>query len=193
MSQLNVQNTQITGVYLLESGSDFSVTGQSQTVFHAAHAASFGLKTQFCADILHKAPKGSVRGLYYFNNFQTAQTINLIRGEVQIVVLDIRQGTRGFGQHEIIHLREGVGATQLYIPAGVAFGVAVMSEQADWLQKLTHFPDTHSMGGIYWRDADLGIAWPFQRPLQDPAESAFPLLRDIAASLPQKVRMPVVL
>jgi dTDP-4-dehydrorhamnose 3,5-epimerase len=193
MAQLNVQNTSIAGVYLLEQLSDFSVTGQSQTIFHAAQAASFGLKTQFCADILHKAPKGAVRGLYYFTNFQTAQTLQLIRGQMQVVVLDIRQGTRGFGTHEIIHLREGAGASQLYIPPGVAFGVAVLSDQADWLQKLTHFPDAHSMGGIYWRDADLKIDWPFQRPLQDPAECSFPLLRDIASSLPQKARIPVVL
>lgn len=193
MAQLTVQNTEISGVYLLEQLSDFSVTGQQQTVFHAAHSASFGLKTQFCADLLHKAPKGSVRGLYYFNNFQTAQMLHLVRGELQIVVLDIRQGTRGFGKHEVIILREGVGAAQLYVPAGVAVGIAVMSDHADWLQKLTHFPDAHCQSGIYWRDADLAINWPFARPLQDPAECSFPLLKDIASSLPQKAKLPVVL
>ena len=46
---------------------------------------------------------------------------------------------------------------QFFIPAGMAHGFLVLSEEAEFVYKCTDFYDPQGEGGLLWNDETIGI------------------------------------
>jgi len=156
-------------------GSDFAVTGVS---FSAAQAN------------LSLSAKDVVRGLHYSLAPEgQAKVVTCVGGSLVDVVVDIREGSPTYGNVELIELEVGAGVTA-FLPAGVAHGFCVTSEQAT-LAYLLSSPFNPSVElEINPFDEELAISWPVSgSPVLSPKDAAAPSLaaRKAAGELPKFV------
>jgi dTDP-4-dehydrorhamnose 3,5-epimerase len=137
-----------------------------------------GIQRVFVQDNLSRSVHGTLRGLHYQVKHAQAKLIQVIRGAIFDVAVDIRRGSPYFGQWEGVDLSDE-NRRQLFLPEGFAHGFCVLSESAYVLYKCTDFYAAEDEGGILWSDPTLAIAWPLSEPLLSEKDSQLPCLADI--------------
>lgn len=119
-----------------------------------------GKKINFVQDNHSKSTKGVLRGLHFQNApYAQGKLVRCVAGEVFDVAVDIRKGSRTFGQWFGIIL-SAENKRQLWIPEGFAHGFAVMSDHAEFLYKTTNYYHPEAENSILYNDTDLNIEWP---------------------------------
>jgi dTDP-4-dehydrorhamnose 3,5-epimerase len=93
-------------------------------------------------------------------------------------VADIRPDSPTFGAVATFDLG-GADQVSLFLPAGVANGYCVLSEEADYLYLVTRYYDGSDTRGVRWNDPDLAIPWPIQDPLLSKRDRETPSLREL--------------
>jgi dTDP-4-dehydrorhamnose 3,5-epimerase len=104
--------------------------------------------------------------------------IQVVRGEIYDVAVDIRRGSPTFGRWIGVNLSEE-NRRQIYIPGGFAHGFCVVSDAADVIYGCTAFYDAQDDGGILWCDPKVGIPWPVSEPILSAKDSRLPCLVDL--------------
>ena len=99
------------------------------------------------------------RGFHFQTKFQQAKYVNVLKGKILDVVLDLRKNSQPFGKYFKIIL-SAKNATSLYIPEG--FGHAYYSfEKVNIIYyKLSNYYKPQFENGIKVMDKDLNIKWP---------------------------------
>jgi dTDP-4-dehydrorhamnose 3,5-epimerase len=119
-----------------------------------------GLDVEFVQDNHSRSSKGVLRGLHYqLPPRAQGKLVRVTRGAVFDVAVDIRKGSKTFGQWVGEELSEE-NHKQLWIPQGFAHGFLVLSETADFLYKTTDYYAAAHERCIAWNDPSLGIDWP---------------------------------
>ena len=143
-----------------------------------------GVDAQFVQDNVSFSKKGVLRGLHYQFPNEQAKLVQVIRGQIFDVAVDIRKGSPTFGQWTSVLLSD-VNKRQVFIPAGFAHGFCVLSETAYVTYKCSDFYAPDHEGGILWSDPDIGIEWVIKHPIVSGKDASYPLLKEINAdSLP---------
>jgi dTDP-4-dehydrorhamnose 3,5-epimerase len=109
-------------------------------------------------EIISYSSKGVLRGMHLQLFNPQAKLINVIRGRIFDVIVDLRKDSLTFGQHASVILN-GTNKTRLYIPKGFAHGFSVLSASADVLYKCDHLYNKQSESGIVFNDQELSIDW----------------------------------
>ena len=174
---LAVHSTPIAGLHLIEPEVAHDLRGVERSGFHPTQYAAFGMTGRFASDRYVRSFQGTLRGLYILPNDQH-MLINLIRGDISLVVVDIRPDSRTFGQHQMIDISEAQNR-QAYLSGGLAYGYCVRSDVVDLHEKYTGFYDPQNVRGLFWKDASLNIQWPVKFPLVAENESRFPSLQEM--------------
>lgn len=174
---LSVQSTSLGGLYLIEPEAVHDARGVVRQTFHPTQYAAFGLTGRFHSDRLTRGFQGSLRGLYIVPENETVM-FTLVRGDVTLAVADVRAGSKTFGKIQMIELSEGY-SPQVYLTAGLAYGICVRSDSADWQEKFTGIYEELAFQGLFWNDADLAIRWPVKFPLVSDEENRFPTMRSL--------------
>jgi len=113
----------------------------------------------FQQDNQARSVKNVLRGLHYQNN-PHAQTklIRALEGAIWDVAVDIRKGSKTYGQWFGVEL-SAENKVQFLIPHGFAHGYAVLTDTAEVFYKCDNFYNKGCEGGISYADAELGIDW----------------------------------
>ena len=105
----------------------------------------------------------TLRGLHFQKG--QAKLVTVMRGSISDVVVDIRKGSKTFGEHCIVNL-SSENPQLLWVPDGFAHGFCVLSDEgADVFYKTTTHYDSSLESGISYADPDLEIQWPVQSPI----------------------------
>lgn len=139
-----------------------------------------GIQTDFVQDNQSFSMKGALRGLHYqITPKEQAKLIRVVRGEVFDVVVDIRPGSRTFGRY-VAETLSDKNRKMLFVPPGFAHGYLTLSDEAEFLYKVSELYSPLHERGLRWDDADLGIPWPkLDRPyLISDKDKLFPGLKD---------------
>ncbi len=118
------------------------------------------IQEHFVQDNISNSKKGVIRGLHLQKppNAQ-GKLVQVLRGFVSDVALDLRKSSPTFGMHVQIELSAENGH-QFYIPPGFAHGFQALEDDTIFLYKCTNFYATEDELTIRWDDPVLDIQWP---------------------------------
>lgn len=168
---MKVTPTRIPDVLLIEPkvfGDDrgFFFESYNQKAFQEAT----GLNVSFVQDNHSKSAKNVLRGLHYQIEQPQGKLVRVTHGEVFDAAVDIRKGSKTYGQWVGLIL-SAENKKQLWIPPGFAHGFLTLSETAEFLYKTTDYYSPEHERCIVWNDAELAIDWPIQTfPLLSPKD-----------------------
>jgi dTDP-4-dehydrorhamnose 3,5-epimerase len=165
---MNVIETAIPGVLIIEPKIFGDARGFFLETFQAKRYADFGLAQPFVQDNLSRSARGTLRGLHFQHPNAQGKLVSVVRGAVRDVAVDIRVGSPTFGRHVAVDLDED-NRRQFFVPRGFAQGFIVRSDSADFFykcdalysptdEKVLRFDDPAL--GIDWGIAELGIGQP---------------------------------
>lgn len=171
---LHVQSTPLKGLFLIEAETTHDMRGLTRNGFHPTDYAAFGLTGRFASDKFFRGFQGCLRGLYILPE-ERHLLLTLIRGDITLVAVDVRPSSRQFGKMHMVDISDAQHH-QVYLNGGLAYGLCVRGEVADWHEKYTGVVEADSVEGVYWQDRDLNIPWPVKFPLVSDQDAAFPTL-----------------
>jgi dTDP-4-dehydrorhamnose 3,5-epimerase len=144
-----------------------------------------GISEHFVQDNHSRSRKGVLRGLHYQLIQPQGKLVQVIRGQVFDVAVDIRRGSPTFAHWTGVIL-DDQRHRQLYVPAGFAHGFLVMSDTVDLLYKCTDYYHPQSERGIAWNDPDIGITWPAAKVILSDKDARNPrLVEQSSENLPR--------
>ena len=123
--------------------------------------AEAGFDLPFVQDNHSRSPRrGTVRGLHFqAPPFAQDKLLRVTRGTILDVAVDIRPGSKTYGQAVVAELSAENWA-QLLVPKGFAHGFCTLTEDCEVLYKVTDYYAPDSEAGLLWNDPALGIDWP---------------------------------
>ena len=137
-----------------------------------------GINLSFKQDDLTLSKKNVLRGLHYqVGPKAQGQMVQVIKGKIWDVAVDIREKSPTFKQWVSVELNEE-NHCGLYMPPGIAHGFVVLSEEACLYYKCSAEYDPSVERGIRWDDPELAIEWPIIDPIVSGKDAALPLLKD---------------
>ena len=144
--------------------------GYNLEAYHAGSFREAGLDMVFVQDNLSMSAKGTLRGRHFQKNYQQGKLVCVVSGEVFDAVVDIRDGSRTYGQWFGTVL-SAEKKNMLYVPEGFAHGFYVTSEIAVVCFKVSDYWHPNDEIGIPWDDWELNINWPIK-------ENEMPIVAD---------------
>lgn len=124
-----------------------------------------GADTRFIQDNLSCSKKDVLRGLHYqAPPFAQGKLVQVLRGRVLDVAVDIRTGSPTYGKHVAVEL-SAENKRQFFIPAGFAHGFVALEDDTVFSYKCTNVYSKEHDRGIRFDDPALGIEWGVDNPI----------------------------
>lgn len=144
--------------------------------------ASQGLNMDFVQDNQSFSTAGVLRGLHFQKApFAQGKLVRVIKGRCIDVVVDIRKGSKTFGETASFIL-DDKRQNMVYVPEGFAHGFATF-EETIFHYKCTNLYDKASEGGIVWNDPTLKIDWQIENPNVSDKDKILPTFEELIKSL----------
>ncbi|VAW76031.1 dTDP-4-dehydrorhamnose 3,5-epimerase [hydrothermal vent metagenome] len=181
---MELVETSLEGVVLLKPDVHGDDRGFFVEYFHSERFRNIGIDLSVAQFNHSHSRRGVLRGMHYQLQHPQAKLVQVLRGEVLDVVVDIRKGSPTFGKYAKAVLSES-NRQQLFVPGGFAHGFCVLSESVDFLYLCSDIYRPDDEYGIAWDDLSLDITWPqgieFELSSKD---QNWPCLADADAILP---------
>ena len=159
MAQIKVTKCPIEGLYVIEPAVHGDARGYFMETYNQKDMAEFGLDMVFVQDNQSMSAKGVLRGLHFQKQYPQGKLVRVIKGSVFDVAVDLRAGSKTYGQWFGVELTEE-NKKQFYISEGFAHGFLVLSDTAEFCYKVTDFYHPGDEGGLAWNDPSIHIDWP---------------------------------
>jgi len=176
---MRVRETALPGVLIVEPLVFRDARGFFVETWHERRYAEAGIRAHFVQDNHSRSIKGTVRGLHWQERRPQAKLVRVVEGEVFDVAVDIRQGSPTYGRWVSAVLSER-DHRMLYIPVGFAHGYCALSDEADFVYKVSAEYAPEQESGILWNDPALAIEWPVAEPVLSAKDLQLPLLASAA-------------
>jgi dTDP-4-dehydrorhamnose 3,5-epimerase len=162
---MNFKETPIQDAILIEP----QVFGDSRGFFletwQFEKFAAAGIDARFVQDNHSHSAQWTLRGLHFQTEHTQGKLVRVVSGTVYDVVVDLRRSSRTFGAWWGVELSEE-NHRMLWVPQGLAHGILVTSDNADFLYKCTDFYSPAHERTLAWDDAKLAIRWPLAAGIQ---------------------------
>lgn len=131
--------------------------------------------------------KGALRGLHYQTEDSQAKLIHVVSGILFDVALDLREGSKTFGQYHTELLRAEEHKV-VFIPEGFAHGFIALTDDTIFSYQCSGSYVPEACGGIRWDDPQLMIPWPLKeygidRVIATQKDRTWPTLSEYVAML----------
>jgi dTDP-4-dehydrorhamnose 3,5-epimerase len=156
---MNFQKTPIQGVVLIEPQVFGDARGFFLETWHARKFSDAGIDATFVQDNQSRSVRWTLRGLHFQSEHAQGKLVRVTAGSVFDVVVDLRRSSSSFGKWWGVEL-SAENHRMLWVPRGLAHGILVTSESADFLYKCTDFYSPAHERTLAWNDPALGIRWP---------------------------------
>ncbi len=172
-----IETTPLSGVLLIKPDVFGDARGFFLETWNRQRYAEAGLDRDFVQDNVSLSRGGILRGLHFQNPGPQGKLVQVLKGEVFDVAVDIRVGSPTFGQWYGVTLSEE-NHYQLYVPENFAHGFCVTSDYALFAYKCTDFYDPSAEFSLRWDDPDIGIRWPIEAPQLSAKDRVANLLKE---------------
>ena len=117
------------------------------------------LNKKFVFEYCTTSKKNVLRGFHFQTKHQQSKYVNVIKGKILDIVIDLRKKSRTFGKtFKIILSKEN--AFGLYIPRGFAHAYYSYDKENIIYYKLDNYYMPKYENGIIYNDSKLKIKWP---------------------------------
>jgi len=156
---MHFETTSIPGVVVVDLQVFADDRGYFAETWQQRRFADAGFDVAFVQDNCSRSKTGVLRGLHYQIEQPQGKLIQVLRGEIFDVAVDLRRSSPTFGRWLGVRLGEET-RRMLYIPPGCAHGFYVTSGPADVCYKCTDFYAPQHERTLLWNDPELQIEWP---------------------------------
>lgn len=142
---------------------------------------SIGGKVDFVQDNISISKKGVLRGLHFQKGVSAqAKLVNVLKGEVLDVIVDIRKGSPSFGKHFKMKLSAEI-KTSIFLPKGMAHGFLALTDDVIFSYKCDAVYDPKLEAGILYNDPTLNINWEMaeEELILSEKDLKLPMLKDL--------------
>lgn len=175
---MKVLETRIPGIKIIEPTVFEDNRGYFLESYRTEVLDASGIKDDFVQDNISKSSKGTIRGLHYQISKTQSKLIQCISGEILDVAVDMRKGSKTFGQYVATRLSES-NHKQMYVAEGFAHGFSVLSDEAVVYYKCSSYYDKESERGVRWDDPQIRINWGVEKPILSEKDKKQPLLASL--------------
>ena len=112
----------------------------------------------FVQDNISFSKKNVLRGLHYQLNNSQAKLVQVIKGKIFDVVVDLRRESKTFGNYYSLIL-SNENKKQLLVPKNFAHGFVTLEEENYVTYKTSDYYDNKSERTLLWNDPELNIDW----------------------------------
>jgi len=151
--------TPISNVMLIEPEVFGDARGFFMETWQEAKFKAAGIDAAYVQDNHSRSSQWTLRGLHVQVQHTQGKLVRVALGSVFDVVVDLRLSSPSFGAWWGVEL-SAENHRILWIPPGLAHGILVTSESADFLYKCTDFYSPEHERTLAWDDAALDIRWP---------------------------------
>lgn len=173
---MNLTETGIKGVYLIEP----AVFGDNRGWFYESYSAlkfaQLGIDTVFVQDNRSfSEKKGTVRGLHCQKApAAQAKLVSCTRGSIIDVAVDIRKDSPTYLKHVAVEL-SGENKKMLYIPKGCLHGFVTLTDNVELSYKVDDYYSPENDRSIRFDDPLFGIDWGTENPVLSEKDRNAPL------------------
>jgi len=151
--------TPINGVILIEPQVFGDARGFFMETWQARKFADAGIDAVFVQDNHSRSKQWTLRGLHLQVTHTQGKLVRVSSGSVFDVVVDLRRSSSSFGKWWGTELSAD-SQRLLWVPPGLAHGILVTSQSADFLYKCTDYYSPPDERTLAWDEPSLGIQWP---------------------------------
>jgi dTDP-4-dehydrorhamnose 3,5-epimerase len=151
--------TRIADVVLIKPRVFVDERGYFLETWRRSELTAAGIDAEFVQQNHSRSRKGALRGLHYQIERPQGKLIQVVRGTVFDVAVDLRRHSPTYREWVGVELNDA-DPHLLFIPPGFAHGFLTLSEEADVLYHCTDFYFADLERIIHWNDPVLGIRWP---------------------------------
>jgi len=177
-----IEQLHIDGVFLITPKKFGDDRGFFSETFSKKVLEQAGIMQEFVQDNQSlSVEQGVVRGLH----FQTPphaqdKLVRVTRGSILDIAVDIRKGSKTFGQHVAVEL-SAENWKQLLVPKGFAHGFCTLTPNTEVQYKVTDYYAPECDKGLAWDDAALEIEWPItvSKAILSTKDMAHPTLKEL--------------
>jgi len=116
-------------------------------------------------DCVSISKKNVLRGLHLQTKNPQAKFLNVIKGKIFDVLVDLRKNSNTFGKHFSIILSNQSLYSSIYIPEGFAHGFCGLEKENIVYYSCSNYREEDHEIGILWNDKDLNIQWPVKKTI----------------------------
>jgi dTDP-4-dehydrorhamnose 3,5-epimerase len=116
-------------------------------------------------DCVSSSKKNVLRGLHLQTKNPQAKFLNVIKGKIFDVLVDLRKNSNTFGKHFSIILSNQSLYSSIYIPEGFAHGFCGLEKENIVYYGCSNYREEDHEIGILWNDKDLNIKWPIKKTI----------------------------
>ena len=117
------------------------------------------LKKKFIFEYCTTSKKNVLRGFHFQTRFKQSKYVNVVKGKILDVVIDLRKNSKTFGKSFKIILSKK-NALGLFIPSGFAHAYYSYEKENIIYYKLDNYYAPNYENGIIYNDKYIKINWP---------------------------------
>ena len=151
--------TPLQDVVLIEPQVFGDARGFFMETWQAEKFAAARIAATFVQDNQSRSAQWTLRGLHFQTEHTQGKLVRVSAGSVYDVVVDLRRSSSTFGAWFGVEL-SAENHRMLWVPQGLAHGILVTSESADFLYKCTDLYSPAHERTLAWDEPALGIKWP---------------------------------
>jgi len=149
-----IKKTGIKGLLIIKQKNNFDNRGNLRETFNKKI-----LNKNFIFEYCTTSKKNVLRGFHFQSKFKQSKYVNVVKGKILDVVIDLRKNSKTFGKLFKIVLSKK-NAIGLFIPAGFAHAYYSFEKENIIYYKLDNYYAPKFENGILYNDKDLKIKWP---------------------------------
>jgi dTDP-4-dehydrorhamnose 3,5-epimerase len=156
---MNVIQTPIAGAILIEPQVFGDARGFFMETWQEKKFKAVGIDATYVQDNHSRSSQWTLRGMHMQVQHTQGKLVRVTWGSVFDVVVDLRRSSPSFGAWWGIELSAD-NHRLLWVPPGLAHGILITSESADFVYKCTDYYSPEQERTLAFDDATVGIQWP---------------------------------
>jgi len=149
----------IFGVVLIEPEVFGDARGFFMETWQEEKFKAAGIDARFVQDNHSRSSQWTLRGLHLQVQHTQGKLVRVTAGSVFDVMVDLRRSSPSFGLSWSAEL-SALNHRMLWVPPGLAHGILITSESADFIYKCTDFYSPQHERTLAWDDPGLNLRWP---------------------------------